>query len=76
VTIQDLIICTVQNIEKLMRHLRRCESGAAAVAGRRLLGPVGGLSRLYALLRSCFVVMVAIGADRSQPGGRSLPAII
>jgi hypothetical protein len=75
VSIQDFIICTVQNVEKLVRHMRRCESGAAAVAMRRPLGTVGGLSRLYTLLWSCFAVMIAVGANRAQSNRQSLSAI-
>jgi len=75
VAIQDFIICTVQNIEKLMRHLRRCESGAAAVGGRRPIGPVGGLSRLYTLLGSFFAAMITALDDADSPIRRLLPAL-
>jgi hypothetical protein len=75
VAIQDFIICTVQNIEKLMRHLRRCESGAAAVGGRRPFGPVGGLSWLYTLFGSFFAAMITALDDADSPIRRLLPAL-
>jgi transposase len=75
VAIQDYLVCTVQNIDKLMRHLRRRESGAAAVAVRRTFGPVGVLSRLYAPLGSCFAALIAALAGRDPAIRRLLPAL-
>jgi hypothetical protein len=65
----------VQNIEKLMRHLRRCESGATAVAVRRPLGPVGSLSRLYTLFGSFFAAMITALDAVDSPIRRLLPRL-
>jgi hypothetical protein len=48
---------------------------AAAVAVRRPLGPVGGLSRLCTLIGSCFaVVITTLDADDS-PIRRLIPTL-
>jgi hypothetical protein len=75
VSIQDYVICTVQNIEKLVRHLRRCESGAAAVAVWRPLGPVGILSRLHRGLLSRLTTVITALDDDDSSIRRLLPTL-